>query len=88
MPKPALKSQVGGEHYQNLAIQPVEYCQRNRLGFCESNVVKYVTRYRNKGGREDLEKAIHYLRQLIEIEYGKESVPKWRRAVEAWVGKA
>ena len=61
--------QVGGSHYKGLAIQPAEYCQRNRLPYCEANVVKYVTRHREKNGREDIEKAIHYLQLLLEIEY-------------------
>jgi len=52
-------------------IQPAEYCQRNRLPYCEANVVKYVTRHREKNGREDIEKAIHYLQLLLEIEYPK-----------------
>lgn len=63
------EQQVGGKHYKDLAIQPVEYCQRNRLGFCESSVVKYVTRHREKNGRQDIEKAIHFLQLLLEIEY-------------------
>lgn len=67
----ATDTQVGGSHYKGLAIQPAEYCQRNRLPYCESNVVKYVTRHREKNGREDIEKAIHYLQLLLEIEYPK-----------------
>jgi hypothetical protein len=66
---PQLK-QVGGEHYKGLAIEPVEYCQRNQLGYCESNAVKYVTRHRLKGGKQDLQKAIHYLELLLKLEYG------------------
>ena len=65
----ALETQVGGDHYKGLAIQPTEFCQRNQLGACESNVVKYVCRHRGKGGRQDIEKAIHYLELLLEIEY-------------------
>lgn len=71
----ALATQVGGGHYKTLPIQPVEYAQRNHLGYCEANVVKYVTRHRAKGGRQDIEKAIHYLRLLLEIEYGAEEKP-------------
>ena len=67
----AADTQVGGSHYKGLAIQPAEYCQRNRLPYCEANVVKYVTRHREKNGREDIEKAIHYLQLLLEIEYPK-----------------
>ena len=65
----ALDDQVGGRHYKALAIQPAEYCQRNRLPYCESSVIRYVTRHREKNGREDIEKAIHCLRLLLEIEY-------------------
>lgn len=61
--------QVAGSHYKTLAIQPAEYCQRNRLPYCESSVVRYVTRHREKNGRQDIEKAIHCLQLLLEIEY-------------------
>lgn len=65
----ATGEQVGGDHYRVMVIQPAEYAQRNGLGYCEGNVVKYVSRHRSKHGRQDLEKAIHYLRLLIEMEY-------------------
>lgn len=57
--------QVGGNHYLTMAIQPVEYITRNKLGFLEGNVVKYVSRWKNKGGRMDLQKAIQCLELLI-----------------------
>lgn len=72
-PKPKyspLATQVGGEHYK-LPIQPIEYIHRNGLGFCEGNVIKYVTRHRSKNGKEDLLKARHYIDLLIEMEYDK-----------------
>jgi hypothetical protein len=65
-----LKKQIGGEHYTVRAIQPIEYINANRMGFCEGNVIKYVTRYKEKDGKKDLEKAIHYLQLLIQMEYG------------------
>lgn len=65
-----LDEQVGGNHYKNLGIQPFEYCMANNLNYGQSNVIKYVTRYRYKNGKEDLEKAIHTLQMLIELEYG------------------
>jgi hypothetical protein len=65
----SLKIQIGGDHYKHMAIQPTEYCQRNRLNFCESAVVKYVSRHASKGGRKDIEKAIHFLEMLLDIEY-------------------
>lgn len=65
----ALRKQAGGSHYKGLEIQPAEYCQRNGLNYCESNVIKYVTRHRSKNGIEDIEKAIHCLEILKELEY-------------------
>lgn len=67
----ALDVQVGGGHYKNKAIQPVEYIHANGLGFCEGCVVKYVTRWRDKGGIADLEKARHFIDLLIELETRK-----------------
>lgn len=69
MKQRASSRQIGGAHYKNMAIQPAEFIQRNRLGWCEGNAVKYVCRHRNKNGAKDLRKAIHYLQLLIEIEY-------------------
>jgi hypothetical protein len=64
----ALQQQVGGDHYRDKGIQPIEYIHANNLGFCEGNVVKYVTRWKDKGGEDDLRKAIHYLELLIQLE--------------------
>lgn len=60
--------QVGGSHYRDFAIQPTEYIVKNGLNFVEGNVIKYVTRYKVKGGIQDLEKARHYLDILIQLE--------------------
>ena len=57
--------QVGGNHYAKYPIQPTEFIVRNNIGFCEGNVVKYVTRWKDKGGVEDLKKARHYIDILI-----------------------
>lgn len=65
-----LSVQEGGDHYKKLKIQPVEYCHANNLGICESNIIKYVTRYKDKNGKEDLKKARHFLDLLIHLEYG------------------
>jgi hypothetical protein len=64
----ALEVQAGGDHYKNLKIQPIEYIHANNLPFVEGCVVKYVTRWRCKGGLEDLRKAKHFLELLIELE--------------------
>lgn len=58
--------QVGGDHYEKQAIQPIEYITGNKLGFCEGNIVKYITRYKDKNGLEDLNKALWYITYLIE----------------------
>lgn len=57
----ALKVQVGGGHYAKLKIQPVEFIMENQWDFCAGSVVKYLTRYRDKNGRQDLEKAKHFV---------------------------
>lgn len=59
--------QVGGSHYKDKSIQPWDYIASNSLGYLEGNVVKYVSRWREKGGLEDLKKAQHYLTKLIEV---------------------
>jgi hypothetical protein len=68
----SLNTQVGGSHYKDLGIQPVEYASANNLDYFQGNVVKYVTRWRNKNGVEDLKKALHYLEMYIELEEAKE----------------
>ena len=65
----AFDKQISGSHYKNKGIQPIAYIHANQLGFCEGNVIKYVTRHKEKNGKADLEKAIHYLELLIELEY-------------------
>ena len=68
----ALGEQVGGGHYRHMVIQPIEYCQKNRLNALESFVVKYVSRHKKKNGVEDINKAIHCLELLKELEYQDE----------------
>ena len=67
----AFDTQVGGSHYKNMTIQPVEFIEMNNLGFCTGNIIKYVCRYKDKNGIEDLKKARHYIDLLIEIEESK-----------------
>lgn len=66
-----LDRQVEGSHYKDCSIQPLEYMMANNLDACQSNIVKYVTRFRAKNGRKDLEKAKHYIELLIQFEYGE-----------------
>lgn len=62
----ALDTQVGGGHYKTLKVQPVELIMSNHLGYCEGAVVKYLTRWRDKGGLEDVRKAAHFVQILLE----------------------
>lgn len=64
----ALDTQVGGGHYKDRAIQPIEFIHANGLNFIEGSVVKYITRWRDKNGVQDLEKIKHYVDLLIELE--------------------
>lgn len=61
--------QVGGSHYANMIIQPIDFIHQNELGYCEGNVIKYICRHKHKNGAEDIRKAIHYLEILLEQEY-------------------
>ena len=65
----ALDKQVSGNHYKDKGIQPIVYIHANDLGFCEGNVIKYVTRHKEKNGAADIRKAIHYLELLLELQY-------------------
>jgi hypothetical protein len=76
----ALNTQVGGGHYKDLAIQPMEYSMANQLDPCQHTAIKYITRFRAKGGVQDLEKAKHCIDLLIEFEK--------RRQSEEFVAKA
>jgi hypothetical protein len=70
MSEDPLNSQVGGQHYKKYKIQPVEYAMANNLNYCQANAIKYITRFEDKNGLEDLVKAIHNLEILIKIKYG------------------
>jgi len=69
----ALDTQIGGNHYSKLKIQPMEYSMANGLDACQHTIVKYVTRFRDKAGAQDLEKARHVIDMLIEFETKKGS---------------
>lgn len=74
-PKPAepkaLDTQVGGGHYKDMAIQPMEYSMKNGLDACQHTAIKYISRFRDKGGIEDLRKAKHVIDMLIQFEEEK-----------------
>ena len=65
-----IAEQIGGNHYSEKKIQPIEFIEANNLPFCEGNVIKYVTRHASKNGLEDIEKAIWYLERIKKIKYG------------------
>ena len=67
--KPSEK-QIGGSHYKDCVIQPVDYIVKNNLDFLEGNVVKYITRHKEKDGPEDIKKVIHYAQLILELKYG------------------
>jgi len=70
----AYKKQIGGSHYKDMAIQPSQFINKNKLLFAEGNAIKYICRHAHKGGKEDLKKAIHYIEMIIERDY-QESNP-------------
>ena len=59
--------QVAGNHYKGKALQPWDYIVSNKLGYLEGNIVKYISRYAEKGGLADVYKAKHYIEKLIEV---------------------
>lgn len=75
--------QVGGNHYKGCKIQPVEYIHANGLGFVEGCVIKYVTRHKHRGGKKDIEKAIHFLEMLMLLEYG-DSAQQQKKGDDKW----
>jgi hypothetical protein len=70
-PAKANDRQIGGDHYKRLKPEPWDVIQAWGMGYFDGNALKYLTRYREKGGLNDLYKAIHYIEKLIEIEKGK-----------------
>ena len=69
----ALDIQEGGDHYRKLKIQPIEFIHANELDFLQGNVVKYITRHKNKNGAADVRKALHYCQLILELQYKEET---------------
>jgi len=65
-------TQVGGNHYKDMKIQPSEFINKNELQFAEGNAIKYICRHGSKGRLQDLEKAKHYIDMIIERDYANE----------------
>lgn len=66
----ALDKQVGGNHYKDMAIQPVVFITANDIGFLEGNIIKYACRHASKNGAEDIKKVIHYAELILATKYG------------------
>ena len=77
----AWKEQRDGSHYKSMAIQPMEYSMANGLDALQHTAIKYISRFRNKNGLADLEKAKHCIDMLIEWE--KENVQLPNKEVES-----
>lgn len=69
-----LRVQISGNHYKDFKIQPIEFIHANKIPFEEGNIIKYICRWRNKGGVKDLEKVKHYCDLLIK--FYEEEYPK------------
>ena len=65
----SLSTQVDGNHYTSMKIQPAEFINENKILFAEGNAIKYICRHQKKGKRKDIEKAIHYLEMILERDY-------------------
>ena len=80
------KKQIGGSHYLKMKIQPSEFANKNNLPFAEGNAIKYICRHKYKGGKEDLEKAIHFIEMIIERDYRdeKEKKESWVEGYKKW----
>ena len=66
-------TQVGGDHYKKMKIQPSEFINKNEMQFAEGNAIKYICRHSSKGRLQDLEKAKHYIDMIIERDYADEA---------------
>ena len=80
------KKQIGGKHYLKYKIQPSEFVIENKLLYPEGNVIKYILRHQDKGGKEDLLKAKHFIDMIIERDYKeeKEKQETWLEGYKKW----
>ena len=83
----AHKKQIGGDHYKRMAIQPSHYIVKNKLGWYEGNIIKYITRHSIKGKRQDIEKVIHYAELLLEDKYPDDEGTRRGKITAAYVKK-
>ena len=80
------KKQIGGQHYIKYKIQPSHFVVENKLLYPEGSVIKYILRHQDKGGKQDLEKAIHFIEMIMERDYGekKEKTESWIEGYKKW----
>jgi hypothetical protein len=83
----AYKKQIGGSHYKDLRYQPSEFINGNKLLFAEGNAIKYIVRHSKKNGKEDLEKAKHYIDMIIDRDYSNEKKESWIDRYKKWKNK-
>ena len=83
----AHKKQIGGDHYKRMAIQPSHYIVKNKLGWYEGNIIKYITRHSIKGKRQDIEKVIHYAELLLEDKYPEDEGTRRGRETANYIKK-
>ena len=78
--------QIGGSHYSSMKIQPSEFINKNNLPFAEGNAIKYLCRHKQKGQKQDLEKAKHFIDMIIERDYKdeKEKQESWIEGYKKW----
>ena len=82
----AYKKQIGGKHYLKYKIQPSKFVVENKLLYPEGCVIKYILRHQDKGGKQDLEKAKHFIDMIIERDYKdeKEKQETWIEGYKKW----
>jgi len=78
------KKQIGGSHYSSMKIQPSEFINKNNLPFAEGNAIKYLCRHKQKGQKQDLEKAIHYCQMAIDRDYPDEPKQQPTNKTNTW----
>ena len=81
----AYDKQIGGSHYKKMKIQPSKFVIENKLLFPEGNVIKYICRHQYKGGKEDLDKAKHFIDMIIERDYETEKDERQETSQKKWV---
>ena len=82
----AYKKQIGGKHYLKYKVQPSKFVVENKLLYPEGCVIKYILRHQDKGGKQDLEKAKHFIDMIIERDYKdeKEKQESWIEGYKKW----